>query len=126
MGILSNAALCMDCGTRERLEKENAKLHAEVERLQGLWCSDCQSTGYDGSNPCCSCRGTGNVDEARALAERDAAHHERDSLQDMWRRSQDENTKLRDEVDRLRTAAQETVSLVGILHSLSRSTAARE
>jgi predicted nuclease with TOPRIM domain len=37
----------------------------------------------------------------RLRAEIEAAHHERDSLQDMWRRSQDENTKLRDEVDRL-------------------------
>lgn len=50
---------------------ENARLRAEVERLEQRGCSDCRSTGYDGSNPCCSCRGTGNVDEARALAERD-------------------------------------------------------
>jgi hypothetical protein len=36
-----------------------------------------------------------------ASAEVEATRHERDSLQGMWRRSQDENTKLRDEVDRL-------------------------
>lgn len=63
---------------------EIARLRAEVERLQSPWCSDCQGTGYDGSNPCCSCRGTGNVDEARALAERDAARAEVERLHRRW------------------------------------------
>jgi hypothetical protein len=47
----------------------------------------------------------------RLRAEIEAAHHERDSLQDMWRRSQDENTKLRDEVDRLFAMCREAADL---------------
>jgi hypothetical protein len=59
-----------------------AQLRAKVELLQ----SDARGwAGLAGS----------------ASAEVEATRHERDSLQGMWRRSQDENTKLRDEVDRL-------------------------
>jgi hypothetical protein len=63
-----------------------AQLRAEVELLQ----SDARGwAGLAGS----------------ASAEVEATRHERDSLQGMWRRSQDENTQLRDEVDRLKRVA---------------------
>jgi hypothetical protein len=63
-----------------------AQLRAKVELLQ----SDARGwAGLAGS----------------ASAEVEATRHERDSLQGMWRRSQDENTQLRDEVDRLKRVA---------------------